>query len=65
VCYWKTTPESPWQNGKIEKAHSDITTKARTTIIAYKIPEQLWPFVVEIATTIANLSVANDRKAIR
>lgn len=55
IAIWKTTPASPWQNGKIERAAGDIVKKTRTTIIAYAIPEVLWPFVMETAVTIVNL----------
>ncbi|KAL2140525.1 hypothetical protein VTI28DRAFT_3729 [Corynascus sepedonium] len=55
ITVLKTTPSSPWQNGKVERVAADIIQKARTTIFVHRIPEVLWPFVVDTTVTISNL----------
>ena len=42
-------------NGKIERAARDIVDKTRSTIIAYKIPEYLQPFVIETVVQVTNI----------
>ncbi|KAL2137548.1 hypothetical protein VTI28DRAFT_9121 [Corynascus sepedonium] len=41
IIIFQTTPESPWMNGKIERAARDLLDKTRATILAYKVPEHL------------------------
>jgi hypothetical protein len=50
-----TTPDTPWYNGKIERAGKSITSYARTALIASLLPGTLWPFAEETAATILNL----------
>jgi len=47
IVVLRTPAHTPWMNGKIERAARDVLDKTRATIIAYKIPERLWPFVME------------------
>jgi hypothetical protein len=46
ITLFKTTPYSPWMNGKIERAVGYIITYTRTMMIAHKISEQFWSFVI-------------------
>lgn len=50
-----TTPHTPWMNGKIERAAKDVIEKTRSTMIAYNIPERLFPFVMETVVQVMNL----------
>jgi hypothetical protein len=50
-----TTPETPWYNGKIERAGQSITSYARTALIASGLPGTLWPFAEETAAKILNI----------
>ena len=54
VCL-RTPPHTPWMNGKVERAAQEILEKSRSTIIAYKIPERLWPFVMETVVQVVHL----------
>ncbi len=44
---YKTTPHTPWMNGKIERAGRVMMEYSRAVMIEHKIPRYLWPFVVE------------------
>jgi len=55
IVVFRTTPHTPWMNGKIERAAKDIVEKTRATIITYNIPERLWPFVMETVVQVVNL----------
>ena len=52
-------------NSKIERTARDILDKTRSTIVAYKIPEHLWPFVMETVIQVMNVlpTRANDCKS--
>ncbi len=41
IIVFTTTPETPWMNGKIERAARSILDKARSTMLAYNIPIHL------------------------
>jgi hypothetical protein len=65
ITLFKTTPHSPWMNGKIERAAGYVVTRTRTMMIALKIPERFWPFVMDSVVVVLNLlpSEANDKMA--
>jgi hypothetical protein len=42
-------------NGKAKRAGRSILDKARTIMIVYRIPEYLWPFVIESVVNVLNL----------
>ena len=52
-------------NGKIERAAGYIVTRTRAMMIALKIPERFWPFVMDSVVVVLNLlpSEANDKMA--
>ena len=50
-----TPPHTPWMNGKIERAAKEVLEKSRAAMIAYRIPERLFPFVMETVVQIMNL----------
>lgn len=54
ITIFQTTPESPWMNGKIERAARDILDKTRATMLAYNVPAHLWAFVLETAVQTTN-----------
>ena len=41
ISIFKTTPYTPWMNGKAERAGRSLVEKARTMMIAYNLPERL------------------------
>ena len=41
-------------NGKIERAAGEVLEKTRSTLLAYHIPEHLWPFVMETVIQVMN-----------
>ena len=55
IQIFKTTPHTPWMNGKAERAGRNILDKSRTMMIAHGIPEHLWPFVLESVVNVLNL----------
>lgn len=60
----KSTPHTPWMQGKIERAGAIIMQRARALMIDLGIPEHLWPFVVDHVVRVLNLlpsKACNDR----
>jgi hypothetical protein len=55
VEIYKTTAETPWMNGKSERAGRTICERARAIMIQHKIPQLLWPFVVDSVVKVLNL----------
>ncbi|GAB1319489.1 hypothetical protein MFIFM68171_09699 [Madurella fahalii] len=55
IVVFRTPSHTPWMNGKIERAAKEVVEKTRTTIIGYKIPERLWPFVMETVVQVINI----------
>lgn len=55
-------PHTPAQQGKIERTGRLIMELARTSTIAAKLPEMLWPFALQHATQINNLLPASANK---
>jgi len=62
MAVWKTLKDSPWQNGKAERAGKEICTKATALMIEYGIPIELWPFVVDSVVRIMNLLPTKGNK---
>lgn len=52
---FRTTPETPWMNGKVERAAKHVLELTRSTILAYNIPERLFPFVMETVCQVINV----------
>ena len=42
-------------NRKAERVGRSLVEKARTMMIAYNLPERLWPFVIETVAVVLNL----------
>ncbi len=54
IIVFQTLPNTPWMNGKIERAAGEVLEKTRSTLLAYHIPEHLWPFVMETVIQVMN-----------